>query len=89
MYRWLLLIAVFVAALVGLAVGVLNPDPVTLELALIAPTYPLGAMLLIVFGIGVLIGLIVYWLLFDVPARFKRRTKTKHRQGTNLPTGHG
>ena len=89
MYRWLLLIAVFIAALVGLAVGVLNPDPVTLELALITPTYPLGAMILVAFGVGVVIGLILFWLLFDLPARVRRRMHSKETQGANLPSGHG
>ncbi len=89
MYRWLLLLAVFLAAVCGLIVGVLNPDPVTLELALIAPTYPLGALMLAAFGAGVIVGLVLFWLLFDLPARLRRRLKAKDAQGSNLPSENG
>ncbi len=75
MYRWLLLLAVFLAALAGLMIGVLNPEPVTVQLAVVEPTMALGAMILLAFGIGVLAGLAVFWLLFDLPARFRRHRR--------------
>lgn len=89
MYRWLLLIAVFLAALGGLAIGVLNPDPVTVELAIMTPTFPLGAMILVAFGAGVLVGLLLFWVLFDLPARVQRRLKAKADRGATLPAGNG
>lgn len=75
MYRWLLLVAVVLAALAGLMIGVLNPDPVTVQLAVLEPTMALGAMILVTFGIGVFAGLALFWLLFDLPARFRRQRR--------------
>ena len=89
MYRWLLLFAVFLAALCGLVVGVLNPDPVTLELGLMAPTFPLGAMMLVTFSAGVIVGLLLFWVLFDLPARVKRRMKAKEGHRSSLTSGNG
>lgn len=89
MYRWLFLFAVFLAALGGLIIGVLNPDPVTLELAVVTPTFPLGAMILVAFGAGVIVGLLLFWMLFDLPSRVKRRLKHKDDHGSNLPAGNG
>ncbi|MFP4207757.1 MAG: hypothetical protein ACLFSC_03800 [Wenzhouxiangella sp.] len=73
MYRWLLLLAVLLAAAVGLAIGVLNPDPVELDLMLAAPMLPLGGLVLLVFAAGLLCGLLIFWLMFDLPARLRRR----------------
>jgi uncharacterized integral membrane protein len=88
MYRWLLLVAVLVAALCGLAIGVLNPHPVTLELSGFAPTLPLGALVLLAFGSGVMVGLILFWILFDLPARFRRRKGSISIPGSSLRPGN-
>ncbi len=73
MYRWLLLLAIVLAAGLGLAIGVLNPDPVALDLGLIEPALPLGGLVLIVFAAGTVCGLLLFWLMFDLPARVRRR----------------
>lgn len=85
MYRWLLLFAVLIAALAGLAIGVLNPDPVALQLAVFAPELPLGGLVLLVFASGVIAGLLLYWMLFDLPARIRRRAGGRGQSGSALP----
>lgn len=82
MFRWLLLIAVLIAGAVGLAVGVLNPSSVVLDLAFIQPELPLGGLVLSVFAVGTLCGLLLFWLMFDLPARLKRRTMARTRPAT-------
>lgn len=84
LFRWILLLAVFVAAMLGLLVGVLNPEPVTLDLAIWTPSLPLGAMLLLVFGTGILIGLLLFWLLFALPARLRRVQQPSTTRGSEL-----
>ncbi|MGY6554900.1 MAG: hypothetical protein ACXIUM_10300 [Wenzhouxiangella sp.] len=86
MYRWFLILAVFLAAAAGLLIGVLNPDPVTLELAIFAPTLPKGALVVAVFGAGVLAGLLLFWLLFALPARWQRRVRPESHPGVKLRT---
>lgn len=89
MYRWFLLLAVLVSAALGLLVGVLNPDPVIIDLALVAPQLPLGGLILLVFAIGVIVGLLLFWILFDLPARVRRRTRQSKSSGSGLPARHG
>lgn len=84
MFRWLLLLAVLLSALIGLVVGVLNPDPVTLDLGVFTPSLPLGAMLLLGFGAGVAVGMLLFWLMFDLPARLGRRRSAHSLPGSEL-----
>lgn len=89
MYRWLLLIAVLVSAALGLLIGVLNPDPVQIDLALASPQLPLGGLILLVFAVGVIVGLLLFWILFDLPARVRRRARRGKESGSGLPARHG
>jgi uncharacterized membrane protein YciS (DUF1049 family) len=82
MFRWLLLLAVLIAGAVGLAVGVLNPSSVVLDLAFFQPELPLGGLVLLVFAVGTLCGLLLYWVMFDLPARLKRRTTARTKPTT-------
>lgn len=86
MYRWFLILVVFLAAAAGLLIGVLNPDPVTLELAVFSPTLPVGALLVAVFGVGMGVGMLVFCLFFTLPARWQRRQRRESRPGVNLRT---
>jgi uncharacterized membrane protein YciS (DUF1049 family) len=89
MYRWFLLLAVLFAAALGLAIGVLNPAPVTLDLALLQRELPLGGLVLIVFAVGTVCGLLLYWLMFDLPARARRRAEArKERAATGTPVSN-
>ncbi|MEE4639401.1 MAG: hypothetical protein V2J42_11755 [Wenzhouxiangella sp.] len=84
MYRWLLLLAVLLAAGLGLVIGVLNPVSVTLDLALFSPSLPLGGLVLLVFASGTVFGLLLFWLMFDLPARVRRRAAGR---GKSVATG--
>lgn len=74
MFRWFLLVLVLVAALAGLAFGILNPDPVSLDLVFIQFEISLGAAVAGFLGIGVLIGLLLATILFALPGRLRARS---------------
>jgi len=89
MYRWFLLLAVLLAAALGLAIGVLNPTPVVLDIALLQQELPLGGLVLIVFALGTVCGLFLFWLMFDLPARARRRADArKKRTATGTPVSN-
>lgn len=87
MFRWLLLILVLLAALAGLALGALNPDPVTVDLALAEWQAALGTMLAAALGLGVVLGLVLALILFVLPARLRRRPDSGRKEPapTTLP----
>lgn len=85
MYRWLLILLVLLAAVAGLLIGVLNGSPATLDLLLIELTLPLGGLVLLALGAGVLGGLILAWLLFFLPGRLRRSLRSrKNGKGAEL-----
>ena len=85
MFRWLLIFLVLIAAVAGLAVGVLNGEPVTLDLAVMDLTLPLGGLVLAALVLGLLAGLALAWILFILPGRLKRARRSGTRtKGTDL-----
>jgi len=56
MWRWLLGLAVILGAVVGIFLGALNPDPVTLELVFIQWTASLGAVVALSACAGLVLG---------------------------------
>lgn len=72
MFRILVLVLALAAAIAGLMIGTLNPDPVALDLLLVQFNPPAGAALLGAFGSGLVAGLLISMLLFGLPARLKR-----------------
>lgn len=76
MYRWLLLLACLLAAAAGLAIGVMNPDPVALRLPGQAFELALGPLIMLVFVAGTLVGLLLFMILFHLPSRWSRRRKS-------------
>ncbi|GAB4176850.1 MAG: hypothetical protein Kow0020_12790 [Wenzhouxiangellaceae bacterium] len=59
MLRWFMLLLLIVALILGIMVGVLNPDPVKLDLLFWELTGPAGMLLVAVFVGGLLCGLLV------------------------------
>lgn len=55
MFRWLLLIALAVAVVLGLMVGILNPQEVRVDLLFYSGTLPLGAVMLLCFIAGLIL----------------------------------
>lgn len=89
MFRWLLLLLVLAAVVVGLVVGVLNPHPVTVDLALVQFSMPQGALLLVALGLGVLLGLVLALVMFVIPARMNRPRAVAARSGERGLTRSG
>ena len=85
MFRWLLILLVLAAAVAGLLIGVLNAEPASLDLLVAEVTLPLGGLVLLALGAGLVAGLILAWLLFYLPGRFRRSIRTrKQEKGTDL-----
>lgn len=88
MFRWIVLIACLLAAAIGLAVGVMNPDPVDLRLPAFELSLPLGSLLVIVFSAGLAVGLLLFLVLFHLPSRFARKHARSNVSDTRLPDRH-
>lgn len=85
MYRWLLILLVLLAAVAGLAIGVLNADTVGLELLIVEVSLPLGALVMLAFALGLMLGLALSWLLFFLPGRLRRTSRSRQpNKGTDL-----
>ncbi|NBD96395.1 MAG: DUF1049 domain-containing protein [Gammaproteobacteria bacterium] len=85
MFRWFLIVLVLLAAAAGLVVGVLNAEPVSLDLIALEVSLPLGGLVLLALALGVLVGLLMAWLLFFLPGRIRRSGESrKRRKGTEL-----
>lgn len=82
MFRWLVLVLVLAAVIAGLVVGVLNPDSVTVDLVIARLSFPLGALMLMAVGAGVLLGLVLAWVMFVIPGRISRRRVVAPKSGS-------
>ena len=76
MYRLMLYIFGAAAIMVGLLVGTLNSERVTLDLLWLQINWPLGVILVISFATGLLLGLAAVYLLAVLPLKISlRRTQ--------------
>ncbi len=73
MYRIVFIIAAFLAVALGLLVGTLNSDTVSVDLLWVQLQWPLGLLLLCVFVIGLLIGLLISWIFSVMPMKARLR----------------
>jgi uncharacterized integral membrane protein len=78
MFRWLLALLLIASALLGVAIGLFNPQSVEFDLIFWAWQAPLGAVVVAALVSGVLLGLVVFWLGFAAPAGWSR-WRRKHR----------
>ncbi|MFU8831556.1 MAG: hypothetical protein ACNA7J_05295 [Wenzhouxiangella sp.] len=85
MFRWIVLIACVLAAAVGLAVGVMNPEPVRATLPGLEFEMALGSLLVIVFIAGVLVGSLLFLFFFHLPSRMIRRGSGSVSTRARLP----
>ncbi len=81
MLRWFFALIVIFGAALGLLLGVLNADPVLLDLGLLRWEASLGAIVAAAVGLGMLIGLLAGAVL----GRLGRRRRSPS-VGTTLPT---
>ncbi len=82
MYRLAFIIVTVFAVLLGLLVGTLNPDVVTVDLLWLRFDWPLGLALIIALALGVLLGLLLLWLFSVLPLRV--RLRQARRSGSDV-----
>mgnify|MGYP001817382061 FL=1 len=73
MYRIAFIIAAFLAVALGLLVGTLNSDTVSVELLWVQMQWPLGLLLLCVLVVGLVIGLLISWIFSVMPLKARQR----------------
>ncbi len=79
MYRIAFVIAAALAVALGLLVGTLNSDTVSVDLLWVQLQWPLGLLLLCVLVIGLLFGLLISWVFSVVPLKARLR-KARNRE---------
>ena len=73
MYRILFFVVLVLAVALGLLVGTLNSEAVTLDLLWIRLEWPLGLVLLSAAVVGLLLGLLLAWFFSILPLRARLR----------------
>ena len=73
MYRIAFILVTILAVFLGLVVGTLNSDPVTLDLLWVQIDWPLGLVLLTASAAGLLLGLLLAWLFSVLPLKARLR----------------
>ena len=73
MYRVIFIIIAVLAIALGLLIGTLNSDSVSLDLLWIQLQWPLGLLMLGVFVSGLLFGLLLAWVFGIMPLRVRLR----------------
>lgn len=73
MYRIVFIVVALLAVALGLLIGTLNSDTVSVDLLWLQLQWPLGLLLLCVFVTGLLSGLLILWFFGIVPLRARLR----------------
>ena len=79
MYRLGLLVVIILAVAIGLIVGTLNHQVLTIDLLWTELTWPSGLILLSAMVIGILIGVLLVFLFSVLPLRMKLRRARNSR----------
>ena len=69
MYRVLFIVITVLAIALGLLVGTLNSETVSVDLLWFQLDWPLGLLLLVACSAGLLLGLLLSWLQSRLPLR--------------------
>jgi uncharacterized integral membrane protein len=92
LYRIFFIIILILAVALGLLVGTLNPETVSVDLLWIRLDWPLGLLLLSAAAAGLFLGLLLAWLFSILPLRARLR-KAGVAGSSNpagmLKNGHG
>lgn len=73
MYHWFVLIAVILAILFGLAIGVLNPTEIDFNLVFAHWQTTVGMLFTIALVTGLLAGVISIWVMRVLPLQYQLR----------------
>lgn len=90
-YRIGFIILALAAVALGLVVGTLNADPVSVDLLWVQIRWPLGLVMLVSLVLGFAIGLVIMWLGSVIPLRMrirKLRSEGAIARSNNLDSGH-
>ena len=77
MYRISFIIVVTLALALGLLLGALNSEAVSLDLLWIRINWPLGLLILSAAAAGLLVGLCLAWFFSVLPLRVQLRTQMR------------
>jgi uncharacterized integral membrane protein len=77
LYRISFIIVVTLALAIGLLLGALNSEAVSLDLLWIRINWPLGLLILSAVAAGLLLGLILAWFFSVLPLRVQLRTQLR------------
>ena len=77
MYRIIFIIVITVAVAMGLLVGTLNSEMVSIDLLWLSLEWPLGLLVLCALSVGLFLGLGLAWVFTILPLRFQLR-KLRH-----------
>lgn len=79
MYRIGFIIVAVLAIALGLLLGTLNSDTVSVDLLWVQLQWPLGLLILCVLVVGLLAGLLLAWFFGMMPLKAKLR-KTRNKE---------
>lgn len=82
MYRLGFIVVATLAIALGLVVGVLNYQVITVDLMWARISWPLGLMLLTAMMTGFLLGVILSWLFGVLPLQLKMRARSRRGKKT-------
>ncbi|GAB4120865.1 MAG: DUF1049 domain-containing protein [Gammaproteobacteria bacterium] len=85
MYHWFVLVAVILAVLFGLAIGVLNPAELDFNLVFVSWQTTAGMLFTIALIAGVLIGVISIWVVRVLPLQYQLRKLKRHSNAAASP----
>jgi uncharacterized integral membrane protein len=77
LYRISFIIVITLALALGLLVGALNSEAVTLDLLWVRITWPMGLLILCALAAGLLLGLILAWFFSVLPLRVQLRAQSR------------
>jgi len=80
MWRWLLLLVILGNLMLGIAAGMLNPQPLILDLFVTRIDAPLGMLVVAVFACGLLVGALFAGLI----GRTRRARQTAASSGAEV-----
>ena len=83
MYRIIFIIVITLAVAMGLLVGTLNSDMVSVDLLWIQLEWPLGLLILSALSAGLFLGLGVAWFFTILPLRIQLR-KSRNQSSSGM-----
>jgi uncharacterized integral membrane protein len=83
LYRIIFIIVITLAVAMGLLVGTLNSDMVSVDLLWIQLQWPLGLLVLSALSVGLFLGLGVAWFFTILPLRIQLR-KSRNQSSSGM-----